>query len=126
MGLIASRNDVTRDQGAPPNPVLGVADLERFAPCADMPLDPGIRPFVLALRAGGVETFESCEGGCDHAFKEPTVRFHGDMGEGFRAYGVACQWGLPVFKVGLVYSVDRHGFLSGPWWEMTFSTKAAP
>jgi hypothetical protein len=45
-------------------------------------LDPGIRDVVAALDAEGIETFESCEGGDGHAFSEPTVRFHGEAGEG--------------------------------------------
>ena len=51
----------------------------------DPPLDPGIEPMVLTLRAVGVETFESCEGGPGHSYPEPTVRFRGDRSEGFRA-----------------------------------------
>jgi len=39
-------------------------------------------PYVLALRSGAVETFEPCECGEGHAFSEPTIRFHGDVGEG--------------------------------------------
>ena len=39
----------------------------------DPPLDAGIAQAVVALRAGGVETFESCEGGPGHAYPEPTV-----------------------------------------------------
>jgi hypothetical protein len=95
--------------------------LERFEPATDMPLDPGIRRYVLALRSGGIETFESCEGGEGHAFTEPTVRFAGAMAEGFKAFGVAKELGLPVYKVRLSYSIVD-GFLTGPWWEMVFST----
>src|SRR5688500_15798303 len=62
----------------------------------DPPLDVGIRTAVHALRAAGIETFESCEGGPGHAYLEPTVRFHGDRGEGFRALAVGLQAGLPV------------------------------
>lgn len=99
-------------------------DLEAYDPKPEMPLDAGIRRYVLALRSGGVETFESCEGGAGHAFPEPTVRFNGPLGEGFRAYGIACQLGLPVAELRLAYSVDEHGHLNGPWWQMTFTTKA--
>ena len=52
-------------------------------------LDPGIAAYVDALRDAGVETFESCEGGSGHAYPEPTVRFGGGPGEGFRALAVA-------------------------------------
>ena len=94
---------------------------DRFELITDLPLDAGIRSYVLALRAGGIETFESCEGGPGHAFTEPTVRFHGDRAEGFRAFAVAMEWGLPVYKLRLAYAVDE-GLLKGPWWEMTFTT----
>ncbi len=49
------------------------------------PLDPGIESAVLALRAAGIETFESCEGGRSHAYPEPTVRFYGDKQTGLEA-----------------------------------------
>jgi hypothetical protein len=44
-------------------------------------LDPGIGPYVDVLRAAGIETFESCEGGDGHAYAEPTVRFAGGREE---------------------------------------------
>ena len=37
-------------------------------------LDPKIRRIVQILRENGIETYESCEGGDDHAYTEPTVR----------------------------------------------------
>jgi hypothetical protein len=96
-------------------------NFSRFEPSTDMPLDAGIRHYVLALRSGGIDTFESCEGGEGHAFTEPTVRFHGAMAEGFKAYAVAKELGLPVYALRLSYSVDGD-FLMGPWWEMVFAT----
>jgi hypothetical protein len=101
------------------------SDLACFAPETDMPLDAGIRRYVLVLRAGGIETFESCEGGPGHAFPEPTVRFHGGAAEGFRAFTVAREHGLPVLSVRRSYSVDGD-WLTGPWWEMTFATTDQP
>lgn len=95
--------------------------LVQFEPVVDMPLDAGIRDYVLALRSGGIETFESCEGGKGHAFPEPTIRFHGGISEGFKAFAVANQLALPVFKVRLSYTV-LDGVLTGPWWEMVFAT----
>jgi len=60
-------------------------------------LDPGVAPFVDILDEAGIETFESCQGGEGHSFPEPTVRFYGGRGEGFRAIAVALQIGpLPV------------------------------
>lgn len=88
---------------------------------AEMPLDPGIRRYVLILRAQGIETFESCEGGTGHAFLEPTIRFHGDMPEGYRAFAAAMDYGLPVLHLRRYYEVSN-GQLEGPWWEMTFRT----
>lgn len=98
-------------------------DPDSFEASLDMALDPGIRRYVLALRDGGVETFESCEGGEGHPLPEPTVRFHGAVSAGYKAYGVACERGLPVASLRLVYPVDEHKVLTGPWWEMTFITK---
>jgi hypothetical protein len=95
-------------------------------PICDDPLamlDPGIAPYVEVLRAAGVETFESCQGGDGHAFPEPTVRFHGEHAEGFRALGVALQHRLPVIDLRRTWSIeDREP--TGPHWEMTFAVSA--
>lgn len=88
----------------------------------DLPLDTGIRAYVLALREGGVETFESCQGGEGHPFPEPTVRIWGSVSAGFKAYGVALERGLPVAALSLEYPVDDNNMLTGPWWKMTFTT----
>ena len=101
------------------------SQLEQFAPATDMELDAGIRRAVLVLRCGGIETFESCEGGEGHAFPEPTIRFHGNMAAGFRAFAIAKDYGLPVFAVRLAYRV-MDGLMTGPWWEMVLSTKGRP
>ena len=85
----------------------------------DSPLDPGIEHAVKTLLAGGVETFESCEGGEGHAYPEPTVRFHGDQAEGPFAFAVARRAGLPVLELRRVWPVID-GELTGPWWELTF------
>lgn len=91
----------------------------------DMPLDVGIRRYVLILRAQGIETFESCEGGAGHSFPEPTVRFHGNACEGYRAYAAAANYGLPVKSLRRYYDVIE-GQLDGPRWEMTFNSCAGP
>lgn len=96
--------------------------MDDFEASLDMALDPGIRSYVLALREGGVETFESCQGGEGHAFPVPTVRFDGPVSAGFRAYAVACERGLPVSELRLVYPVNENKLLTGPWWQMTFIT----
>ena len=92
-----------------------LASRERFDP----PLDAGISAAVIALRNGGVETFESCEGGAGHAYPEPTVRFHGDRSEGYRALAVAHRAGLPVSALRRVWPIED-GEPTGPWWELTF------
>lgn len=89
---------------------------EEFEP----PLDPKIKMCVIALRAEGVETFESCEGGDGHAYPEPTVRFHGNQAEGLRALSVAISNGLPVASLRRTWPVID-GEPTGPWWEMTFA-----
>lgn len=94
----------------------------RFAP--EMPLDAGIEKAVLALRAAGIQTYESCEGGTGHAFPEPTVRFKGDQAEGFRAYATALDNGLPIVALKRVWEVNEHE-LNGPWWELTFAPTTA-
>lgn len=88
-------------------------------------LDPGVAPYVDALRAEGVETFESCEGGEGHAYHQPTVRFAGGPSEGFRALAVALQHGFPVRAIRRYWAV-RDGEPHGPDWEMTFRRCAPP
>ncbi len=86
----------------------------------DPPLDAGISDAVEGLQAAGVETFESCEGGSGHAYLEPTVRFHGEQPEGFRALAVALQSGLRVAALRRVWTVEDNE-PTGPWWELTFA-----
>jgi hypothetical protein len=87
----------------------------------DPPLDAKIADAVSVLADGGVETFESCEGGLGHAFLEPTVRFHGHRDEGFRALSIALQGGLRVSALRRVWDVID-GEATGPHWEMTFTS----
>lgn len=96
-------------------------DLQSVAPTSEMPLDPGIRRYVLILRAAGIETFESCQGGSGHCFPEPTIRFHGNNWEGFKALAIAKSHGLPVAAVRLAWDIQDE-IPHGPWWEMTFRT----
>lgn len=86
----------------------------------DSPLDEGISEIVLVLRRGGVETFESCQGGEGHAYPEPTVRFYGEQPEGMRALSVALYARLPVKKLRRVWPI-LDGEPTGPWWELTFA-----
>ncbi len=85
----------------------------------DSPLDPGIREYVEALYEEGIETFESCQGGPEHSYSEPTVRFHGDRSEGFRALAIALQRQLPVKELRRTWPIID-GEPTGPSWELTF------
>jgi hypothetical protein len=102
-----------------------MGSLETFTPATDMPLDEGIRRAVLVLRSGGIETFESCEGGPGHAFPDPTVKFHGSAWAGYRALAVAMEHGLPVARLQRVYDVVD-GQLTGPCWELVFHSPVEP
>jgi hypothetical protein len=88
----------------------------------DDSLDPGIAEFVRLLHANGVETYESCEGGEGHAYPEPTIRFHGDRTEGFRAFAIAQQHGLPVSAIRRAWPIVNSE-PTGPCWEITFFEK---
>jgi len=86
----------------------------------DPPLDPGITDAVIALRTAGIETFESCQGGDGHAYPEPTVRFHGQQSEGFKALAAAMAAGLKVSGLRRVWPIlDDEP--TGPWWELVFA-----
>lgn len=94
-------------------------DLKAENESFDPPLDPLIADQVVALRAGGIETFESCQGGEGHAYPEPTVRFYGDQSEGFRALSIAMKSGLKVTSLRRAWPIIENE-PTGPWWEMTF------
>lgn len=83
------------------------------------PLDKGIQHEVEILAEGGIETFESCEGGIGHCYPEPTVRFHGGKSEGFKALAIALQNDLKPSKLGRVWDVINDEPI-GAYWEMTF------
>lgn len=91
-----------------------------FAAHFEMALDPGIARAVQVLQEAGVETFESCDGSPGHAFSEPTIRFHGGKGAGWRALAAAQEVGLPVLALRRSWPIDD-GEPTGPWWEMVFS-----
>jgi hypothetical protein len=108
--------DIKRELFNPGDPLIAQIDPERvFVPG----LDPGIEKAVIILRRGGVETYESCQGGEGHSYPEPTVRFFGERSEGFRAFAWAMQHGLNVSSLRRIWQVID-GELTGPNWEMTF------
>jgi hypothetical protein len=94
------------------------------SPPHDSLIDAGIADAVQVLRASGVETTESCQGGEGHAFSEPIVRFLGDKPEGLRALSVALENGLQVAALRRSWSIID-GEPVGPMWEMTFWRNAA-
>ncbi len=81
-------------------------------------LDDGIAEAVKILIYGGIETFESCQGGKGHTYPEPTIRFHGQRSEGFRALAIAQDQGLRVKAIRRAWPITD-GEPTGPWWEMT-------
>lgn len=85
----------------------------------DPPLDLGIGEYVDVLADAGIETFESCEGGEGHSYPEPTIRFHGDRAEGFKALSVALRSGLPISALRRMWPIVD-GEPHGPCWEMVF------
>lgn len=92
---------------------------DRLHPKLAAGLDAGIARAVRVIREAGVETFESCEGGSEHAYPEPTVRFHGNAEEGWRALAVCLTFGLPVSDLRRFWSFE-YGEPRGPHWEITF------
>ena len=86
------------------------------------PLDPGITEAVHILCKGGVETFESCEGGEGHSYPEPTVRFHGNSGAGWHALGIALDHALPVSHLRRAWDINEE-CPDGPYWELVFYKK---
>jgi hypothetical protein len=86
-------------------------------------LDPGIAPYVDILDAGGIDTFESCEGGDGHAVPDPMVRFHGASAEGFKALALALGARLPVVNLRRFWQVVD-GEPCGPYWELSFRATA--
>jgi hypothetical protein len=91
-------------------------------PKVDLPLDPGIREAVLLLRAAGIETFESCEGGAGHASPDPIVKFHGNAWSGYHAFSVAMTHGLPVLRLCRVHDCED-GQLTAPYWMLVFRSE---
>ena len=90
-----------------------------------MALDDGVAEYVHALRAAGVETFESCEGGPGHAYPEPTVRFFGERAAGWKALSAAHVLDLPVLALRRTWPIND-GEPNGPYWEMVFRRKGRP
>ena len=79
-----------------------------------------IRLAVQRLQEHQIETCESCEGGPDHAYPEPTVAFYGTPEAGWRAVAVCLSYGLPVRSLRRVWDIVEANEPTGPHWEITF------
>jgi hypothetical protein len=97
------------------------APIHDHEPNWDALLDPGIAKAVKILNKFGIQTYESCQGGAGHSYPEPTVRFYGDRDEGFRAFTIAKQHGLPVTSLRRIWLITEDE-PTGPDWEMVFYT----
>lgn len=104
--------------------------------CPGHPIDIGIVRAVKLLRDAGFETFEACEGGGDHAYSEPTVRFEGSEECGRRALAVLAAHGLPIMRLSRTWDYYEltHRYPDdpaagtrtlAPFWEVTFESKLA-
>jgi hypothetical protein len=83
-------------------------DYMGFLMTYDPSLDAEIQRYVETLNAAGIETFESCQGSPGHSYPEPTIRFHGERAEGFRALAVALQHNFPVAALRRIWRIiDR-------------------
>lgn len=82
-------------------------------------IDEGIKHEVEILYMNWINTIESCQGGEGHCFPKPTVRFSGDISEGFKALDVALKHNLFVTDLRRVWSIINRE-PDGPFWEMVF------
>ena len=88
--------------------------------------DRGISRAVKILQDNGVEIYESCEGGSGHSFPEPTVRFEGGPGDGWRAVGVCLSYGLPILCLRRLWHILDGNDVTGPSWEIVFRRRLTP
>ena len=82
--------------------------------------DPGVRPIVTALVAGGVDTFSSCDGTPGHLYHEATVVFRGNDAEGQRAAALVRAARHIPRELRRVWPANREND-TPPWWELTFA-----
>lgn len=88
-------------------------------------LDQEIEPIVHILRAHGVETCQSCQGGPGHSYPVPTVDFLGDESAGWRALSVAIAFAMPIAELRRTWPV-RNLSVGSPVWQMTFVGSKLP
>ena len=95
--------------------------LNTFSQQFEPPLDEGIAKYVEILRRYGIETCESCQGGEDHAYFEPTIVFSGDASDGWKALAAAFENGLPVSCLRRKWDIHQDKAPIGPNWEIVFT-----
>ena len=118
----APESSPARDDGAAAD-VQGPDRVGWDRTAEDLGLDPGIARVVMTLREHGIETMQSCEGGEGHAYAEPTVEFGGGYGDGWKALGIAFNYGFPVGTLMREWRIDWETREPvGPYWVMVFST----
>ena len=100
----------------PPAPTPAGSEGKEWAP---RPFDRGIAHIVEVLRANGIETFESCEGSIGHALSEPTVMFHGNDSEGFKALAIALTHNLRPYELRRYWQINGREPV-GPYWALVF------
>ena len=95
--------------------------LEQFALKIDATgcMDLGIVRAVQILMDADIATYESCQGGEGHAYREPTIRFKGTPACGWRALAILMTYGLPVHRLSRTW-IMNYGVPDGPCWEITF------
>lgn len=92
-------------------------ELQGYDPHKDQRLESGIKDAVIALINNGIVTYESCQGGDGHLYKEPTIRFNGNRTEGMKAYHILTSNGFNVVSISRIW-VNMDGELTGPNWEI--------
>ena len=55
----------------------------------------------------------------EHTYAQPTIRFHGERPEGFRALAIALQARLPLDALRRISTINS-GERTDAYWEMTF------
>ena len=94
-------------------------DPYEWLPYDEQVLDPWVR----VLTACGIETFESCQATPGHMGgkpdKYPWIRFHGTVGAGYKAVGIALELGWPIVGLSREWSV-MDCTLEHPYWKIHF------
>ncbi len=86
-------------------------------------LDRGVEKTVELLRANGIETCQSCEGGPGHCYPEPTIEFYGGPEAGWRAVSLCLTYGLPIESLRRAWDFLDGYEPTGPTWAIVFSQR---